>query len=99
MSPTILRLTVVVVGWRGGSPRMAGGIKQPRPSSPSALQGRPSRLTPPGFKLPSLVVLDLTTHLTPELYTLRNLPNYASAARTECRRRRMVGRLRGGCTA
>ena len=63
-------------------PTMGGGIKQPRPSSPFD----PSRFAPvaptlpAGAPLPKLIVLDLdNTVWTPELYTLRQLPGYASA--------------------
>ena len=61
---------------------MGGGIVQPRPAAPfeveSAKLAAPT--LPPGSAIPKLVVLDLdNTVWTPELYTLRQLDNYASA--------------------
>merc|ERR1712185_737784 len=61
---------------------MGGGIKQPRPSTPfdTTTVTYAATLLPPNAQLPQLVVFDLDNTLwTPELYTLRNLPNYDAA--------------------
>ena len=58
---------------------MGGGIKQPRPQVPfDPSQFKP--VAPTLSALPELVVFDLDNTLwTPELYTLRQIPGYATA--------------------
>lgn len=67
---------------RVGAVMMGGGVVQPRPATPldtSAVVFAAAAL-PSGSVLPKLVVFDLdNTVWTPELYTLRQLPNYADA--------------------
>ena len=62
---------------------MGGGVLQPRPPTKErSFEGFASVAgsLPAGAALPKLVVFDLDNTLwTPELYTLRHLPNYAQA--------------------
>ena len=81
--PLLLVSTAAAALLRAPHPTMmSGGLKQPRPSAPfDASKATPVAPTlPAGSRLPKLVVFDLdNTVWTPELYTLRQLPNYASA--------------------